>query len=55
MENPVARLLAAWCYNLGAIFYTRGDRKSGAVREHEAPAPHALLARLGRACYVARG
>ena len=37
MENPVARMLAAWCYNLGAIFYSRGDRKSGAVRSRSRP------------------
>ncbi len=28
----MGRVLVAWSTNLGAIFYTRGDRKSGAVR-----------------------
>jgi hypothetical protein len=28
----VTRVLAVWARNIGAIFYTRGDRKSGAVR-----------------------
>jgi hypothetical protein len=32
LESVVGRVLVAWSTNLGAIFYTRGDRKSGAVR-----------------------
>jgi hypothetical protein len=31
-SGPLGRVLSAWSRNLGAIFYTRGDRKSGAVR-----------------------
>lgn len=52
MENPVARLLAAWCFNLGAIFYTRGDRKSGAVRGPRPPGtrPPGTQPRLRFAC-----
>ncbi len=30
-SSLVGGILHRWCRNLGAIFYTRGDRKSGAV------------------------
>jgi 1-acyl-sn-glycerol-3-phosphate acyltransferase len=46
-SSAVGWVMAKWCRNLGAIFYTRGDKSSGAVRQ--APAPRRAPARR-RAC-----
>lgn len=35
-SSVVGWVMARWCRNLGAIFYTRGDKKSGAVRVRQA-------------------
>lgn len=43
-SSLVGKVLATWCRNLGYVFYTRGDKKSGAtVRSKIAGFPGAIL------------
>ena len=43
-SSLVGRIVATWCRNLGYVFYTRGDKKSGAtVRSKIAGFPGAIL------------